>query len=76
MERMLSHQSVESKSTRNPSTLKGALEQLEINSLAPEFVAAYGTKDRACVDVMPSGLHSSEENRAYDDGRPRFDWGK
>ena len=35
-----------------------------------------GTKDRACVDVMPSGLHSSEENRAYDDGRPRFDWGK
>jgi len=23
-----------------------------------------GTKDRACVDVMPSGLHSSEENRA------------
>src|SRR2546422_7368723 len=41
MERMLSHQSVESKSTRNPSTLKGALEQLEINSLAPEFVAAY-----------------------------------
>jgi len=41
MERKLSHQSVESKSTSNPSTLKGALEQLEINSLAPEFVAAY-----------------------------------
>src|SRR2546422_11275790 len=41
MERMLSQQSVESKSTGNPSTLKGALEQLEINSLAPEFVAAY-----------------------------------
>jgi hypothetical protein len=41
MERMLSPQSVEPKSTSNPSTLKGALEQLEINSLAPEFVAAY-----------------------------------
>ena len=41
MGRMLSQQSVESKSTGNPSTLKGALEQLEINSLAPEFVAAY-----------------------------------
>src|SRR6266852_2645256 len=41
METMLSQQSVESKSTGNPSTLKGALEQLEINSLAPECVAAY-----------------------------------
>jgi hypothetical protein len=41
MERMLSRQSVESKSASNLSTLKGALEQLEINRLAPEFVAAY-----------------------------------
>jgi hypothetical protein len=41
MERMLSQQSVESKSASNLSTLKGALEQLEIERLAPEFVAAY-----------------------------------
>jgi hypothetical protein len=40
MERM-SQQSVESTSASNLSTLKGALEQLEINALAPEFVAAY-----------------------------------
>jgi len=41
MERMLTQQSVESKSAGNVSTLKGALEQLEIDPLAPEFVAAY-----------------------------------
>jgi len=41
MERMLSQQSVECKSASNLSTLKDALEQLEINALAPEFVAAY-----------------------------------
>lgn len=41
MERMLSQQSVESKSASNLSTLKGALEQLGMTSLAPEFVAAY-----------------------------------
>src|SRR5438445_6683235 len=41
MERMPSQQSVESKSARNLSTLKGALEQLEIAPLATEFVAAY-----------------------------------
>jgi hypothetical protein len=41
MERMLSQQSVESKSASKVSTLKGALEQLEIDPLAPEFVAAY-----------------------------------
>jgi len=44
MERMLSRQSVESKSASKLSTLKGALEQLEINRLAPEFVAAYKRK--------------------------------
>ena len=41
MERMLSQQSVESKSTSNPPTLNGALEQLEIIPLAAEFVVAY-----------------------------------
>jgi hypothetical protein len=41
MERMLSQQSVEAKSTSDPPTLKGVLEQLEIIPLAPEFVAAY-----------------------------------
>lgn len=41
MERMLCQQSVESKSASNLSTLKGALEQLEITALAPELVAAY-----------------------------------
>ena len=41
MERMLSQRSVESKSASNVSTLKGALEQLDITPLAPEFVAAY-----------------------------------
>jgi hypothetical protein len=41
MERLLSQQSVECKSASTPSTLRGALEQLEINRLSPEFVAAY-----------------------------------
>jgi hypothetical protein len=41
MERMLSQQSAESKSASNLSTLKGALEQLGMTSLAAEFVAAY-----------------------------------
>jgi hypothetical protein len=44
MERMLCQQSVESKSTSNLSTLKGALEQLKITALAPELVAAYKRK--------------------------------
>lgn len=41
MERMLCQHSVESKSASDLSTLKDALEQLEITALAPEFVAAY-----------------------------------
>jgi len=41
MERMLCQQSVESKSASNLSTLKGALEQLEITALASELVAAF-----------------------------------
>jgi len=44
MERVLCRQSVESKSASNLSTLKGALEQLEITALAPELVAAYKRK--------------------------------
>jgi hypothetical protein len=40
MESMLSQQFVESKSASNLSTLKGALEQLEITVLAPEWVDA------------------------------------
>ena len=41
MERMLCQLLVESKSASNLSTLKGALEQLEITVLVPEWVAAY-----------------------------------
>ena len=41
MEGMPSQQAVKSKSARNLSTLKGALEQLEIAPLAPDFAAAY-----------------------------------
>ena len=41
MERILSQAPIESKAGCNLSSLKGALEQLQITPLAPEFVAAY-----------------------------------
>src|SRR5713101_5483681 len=52
MERKLSHQSVESKSTSNPSTLKGALEQLEqiTHSLLPDSAREITEKEFSCCE--------------------------
>jgi hypothetical protein len=53
MERMLSQRSVEFESGCNLSSLKGALKQLQITPLAPEFVAAY---KREKVDEITQSL--------------------
>ncbi len=41
MDTILSQRSLQPKSARNPSTLKGVLEQLDITPLTADFVAAY-----------------------------------
>ncbi len=63
MERMPCQQSVESKSANNLSTLKGALEQLEMTSLAPEFVAAYKREklEQITYDLRPDSAREITE---------------
>jgi hypothetical protein len=65
MERMPSQQSVESKSASNVSTLKGVLEQLEIDPLAPEFVAAYKREklEQTTHSLLPDSAREITEEK-------------
>lgn len=65
MERMLTQQSVESKSASDVSTLKVALEQLEIDPLPPEFVAAYKREklEQTTHSLLPDSAREITEEK-------------